>query len=242
MQQLDLPGVLQQSGMSLGTPSWIGDRPKPTTDVYRAIGEVSRAMAKYGIAKGDENKAQGFRFRGIDAVLNALSTPLVDAGLLVLPRIYDRVQTERPTKTGGVQYDVVLTMAFDLVSTKDGSCHTVMMVGEACDSGDKATSKAASMAYKYMAFQTFCIPVEGLDDADRDTPAPSAAKPPVAVVEAETDIPDAVEIFNQVNAATTKTELAALKVQVSAYSKHPRWLELKALYTARNDELKKAAA
>jgi len=37
------------------------------------------------------------------------------------------------------------------------------------DSGDKATNKAMSAAYKYMAFQTFAIPTEGDNDADAHT-------------------------------------------------------------------------
>lgn len=37
------------------------------------------------------------------------------------------------------------------------------------DSGDKATNKAMSAAYKYAAFQAFCIPTEGDNDADATT-------------------------------------------------------------------------
>jgi hypothetical protein len=43
------------------------------------------------------------------------------------------------------------------------------MFGEAMDSGDKATNKAMSAAYKYMAMQEFCIPTEGDNDADAAT-------------------------------------------------------------------------
>jgi hypothetical protein len=38
------------------------------------------------------------------------------------------------------------------------------------DSGDKATNKAMSAAFKYAAFQAFCIPTEGDNDADAHTP------------------------------------------------------------------------
>lgn len=37
------------------------------------------------------------------------------------------------------------------------------------DSGDKATNKAMSAAYKYAAMQAFCIPTEGDNDADATT-------------------------------------------------------------------------
>ena len=37
------------------------------------------------------------------------------------------------------------------------------------DSGDKATNKAMSAAYKYAAMQAFAIPTEGDNDADSTT-------------------------------------------------------------------------
>jgi hypothetical protein len=61
---------------------------------------------------------------------------------------------------------------FDFVAASDGSKHTVKTYGEAMDSGDKATNKAMSAAYKYAAFQAFCIPTEGDNDADATTPEP----------------------------------------------------------------------
>ena len=42
------------------------------------------------------------------------------------------------------------------------------------DSGDKATNKAMSIAFKYACFQVFCIPTEEMKDPDSDTPDPSA--------------------------------------------------------------------
>ena len=55
------------------------------------------------------------------------------------------------------------------MSAEDGSKTTARMIGEAMDSGDKATNKAMSAAYKYAAFQTFAIPTEGTPDADAET-------------------------------------------------------------------------
>jgi hypothetical protein len=68
-----------------------------------------------------------------------------------------------------VLFYVVAGMDFDLVSAVDGSSHTVHVIGEAMDSADKATNKAMSAAYKYMAMQVFCIPTEGDNDADATT-------------------------------------------------------------------------
>ncbi|WP_342753777.1 ERF family protein [Pantoea sp. MBD-2R] len=128
--------------------------------VYKAISMVAKDMAEQGISKDRRNAQQGFNFRGIDQVYNALAPALVRHGLLILPRITERIVTERTTQKGAVLFYVVVKAEFDFVSTEDGSKHTVTTYGEAMDSGDKATNKAMSIAYKYAAFQAFCIPTE----------------------------------------------------------------------------------
>ncbi|HGN1708136.1 TPA: ERF family protein [Providencia rettgeri] len=130
------------------------------SEVYKAISNVAKELAETGIKKGSKNQQQGFMFRGIDAVYNALAPALVKHGLLILPKIIDRTVTERTTQKGGVLIYVTVKAEFDFVSVTDGSKHTVMTYGEAMDSGDKATNKAMSIAYKYAAFQAFCIPTE----------------------------------------------------------------------------------
>ena len=145
--------------------------------VYQAIGKVSADMAATGIAKGRKNEQQGYKFRGIDEVFNALAPSLVRNGLVILPRMVGRTVTERTTQKGGVLFYVVVDAEFDFVATEDGSKHTIRTFGEAMDSGDKATNKAMSAAYKYAAFQAFCIPTEGDNDADATTHEVAAPKP-----------------------------------------------------------------
>jgi hypothetical protein len=70
---------------------------------------------------------------------------------------------------------VALEVAFDIVSAADGSSHTVEVWGEAIDAGDKATNKALTAAYKYAAFQVFCIPVAGHADPDLHSPSLAVA-------------------------------------------------------------------
>lgn len=147
--------------------------------VYKAISAVARDMAEVGISKDRENRQQGFAFRGIDQVYNALAPMLANHGLVILPRITERTVTERVTPKGAVLFYVVVKAEFDFVATEDGSKHTVVTYGEAMDSGDKATNKAMSIAYKYAAFQTFCIPTEqtAIDaDAEVHHVTPQAAE------------------------------------------------------------------
>lgn len=137
--------------------------------VYSAIAEVMAKLAKVGIGKNNKNAQQGYKFRGIDDVYNALAPFLAESRLLILPRVKSRTVTERETKSGGVLFYVVLDVEFDFVSALDGSKHTVQVVGEAMDSGDKASNKAMSAAYKYACMEAFCIPTEGDNDADATT-------------------------------------------------------------------------
>lgn len=136
--------------------------------VYSAIAAVAKAMSHDGITKARKNQQQGYNFRGIDDVLNALSSALTEAGLLILPRVTERKEVERQTKNGGALFYVTVHVDFDLVAVEDGSKHTVTTYGEAMDSADKATNKAMSAAYKYLALLTFCIPTEASPETDAD--------------------------------------------------------------------------
>jgi hypothetical protein len=145
--------------------------------VYAAIALVSAEIAQTGISKGRENKQQGYVFRGIDDVYNALAPILAKHKLVILPRVVSRQVVERVTQKGGVLFYVTCDVEFDFVSAEDGSIHVVKTVGEAMDSGDKATNKAMSAAYKYAAMQTFCIPTEGDHDSENQTHEVAAPKP-----------------------------------------------------------------
>jgi len=138
--------------------------------VYQAINAVQSELAKVGISKNSRNsQGAGYNFRGIDAVYNVLSSIMAEKGLCIIPRMLARACEERISKAGGALFYVTVEAEFDLVSAEDGSKHTARTFGEAMDSGDKATNKAMSAAYKYMAFQTFAIPTEGENDADHQT-------------------------------------------------------------------------
>lgn len=137
--------------------------------VYSAIAAVMSEMSQVGISKDRRNQQQGYDFRGIDDAYAALSPVLSRNKLLMLPRVTKREQVERTTSKGSAIFYTAVTVDFDLVSAEDGSKHTITTVGEAMDSADKSSNKAMSAAYKYAAFQAFCIPTEGDNDADAST-------------------------------------------------------------------------
>ena len=142
------------------------EKPK---NVYEAIVSCSADIAAIGISKDRKNAQQGYNFRGIDDVYNAMAPILAANGLVVLPRVLSRDVVERQTKSGGALFYTTVEVEYDFVSAGDGSKHTVKTYGEAMDSADKSTNKAMSAAYKYACMQAFCIPTEGDNDADGTT-------------------------------------------------------------------------
>jgi hypothetical protein len=154
-------------------------------EIYKAITLVALDLSREGIGKDRKNMQQGYSFRGIDDMYNALAPLLARAGLCILPRVLSRECVERTTTKGAVLFYVTVDVEFDFVAASDGSRHTVKVFGEAMDSADKATNKAMSAAYKYACMQAFCIPTEGDNDSDATThevkaaarPLPAAHKP-----------------------------------------------------------------
>lgn len=185
--------------------------------VYTAIAAVMDEISKAGISKDRKNDQQGYNFRGIDDVYNAMAPILAKNGLCILPVVKNREVVERTTARGSVLFYVTVHVDFTLVSSKDGSWHTISVVGEAMDSGDKATNKAMSAAYKYACMQAFCIPTEGDNDADKTTHTEIKPRKETVVRKAaekqETpfgpvDAPDATAIIGPDELATI-TKLAA---------------------------------
>ncbi len=143
--------------------------------IYKAI---PAAMADIGaIGKDSRNQQQGFMYRGIDAVMNALNPVLQKHGLFVVPEVLEQTREERQTSKGGNLLYSILRMKYTLCAD-DGSSVSAVVIGEGMDSGDKASNKAMSVAYKYAMFQLFSIPTEEMKDPDAETPPESTPKAP----------------------------------------------------------------
>ena len=137
--------------------------------VYRAINAITAALSTSGIPKSRVNPQDQYTYRSIDDVLGRLAPLLARHRLCVLPRVMRRESIDRAGDGNSVLISVHVLVAFDLVSARDGSRHTVGTSGEAVDVSDKATAKALSAAYKSAMLQTFCVPVSGTDEADADS-------------------------------------------------------------------------
>lgn len=151
----------------------------PVGEIFRLIPQVMRAVGAIG--KGRQNQAQNYRFRGIDDVYNAIHGPLADAGVFVVPQVMDVKRDERERmgrdgKPSGVMFYVTLTVKHTFYAP-DGSSIEATTVGEAMDTGDKASNKAMSAAMKYAIIEVFAIPTERDNDTENDSPEVTARRP-----------------------------------------------------------------
>ena len=140
-----------------------------TETIYQSIVNVSAGIGAIGKDQKADMGTYRYQFRGIDDVLDALHPVLIECGVTITPQVVDVLT---------ISDGVLLTIDY-LIANVYGDEVTATFVGEGRDKGDKAAQKAQSNAYKYMAFQTFCIPV-AVDDSDSDQYVrPVAETPPV---------------------------------------------------------------
>lgn len=134
-------------------------------NIYKAIPAIIAEIGAVG--KNSKNQAQGFMYRGIDAVMNAINPALVKFKVFVVPEIMEQTREERTNAKGTTLIYSVCKIRYHFIAD-DGSEVTAVVIGEGMDSGDKATNKAMSIAFKYACFQVFCIPTEEMVDPDAE--------------------------------------------------------------------------
>lgn len=192
--------------------------------VLAAMHAVAAELAAIGVAKGSRNKQQGFDYRGIDDIMNALAPLLAKHRLLIVPRFWERACEARRTKDGGNIYSVTVRAELHFTSVEDGSVVTAQTFGEGMDMADKATTKAMAIAYKYGVMESLCIPLEGTADPDAHGHEPTTREGQItrADVQALTD-----DIALRFREASELPELATLFTQAQAdvkrYALEQKW-------------------
>ena len=139
-------------------------------NIYESIAKIMEEVP--AITKSDKNTTQGFAYRGIDKVMNAMQPLLAKHKVFIVPECLERNREEKTTSKGGNLIYSILKMKYRFYA-EDGSFVETITVGEGMDSGDKSSNKAMAIAMKYAMFQVFCIPTEADDDPDKSTPEPS---------------------------------------------------------------------
>lgn len=119
-----------------------------------------------GLAKRERNTTgTGFNFRGIDAVMNAVGPALRTHGGFIVPAV-DSVTYDTATTAKGSLMNIARVTVTYAVHGQTGDPILGAVSAEAFDSGDKATAKAMSVAYRTFLLQLLCLPT---DEPDPDT-------------------------------------------------------------------------
>ena len=142
-------------------------------NIYHSITKIMEEVPSIG--KTQRNKTQGFMYRGIDDVMNALQPLLAKNKVFIVPEILEQTREERTTSKGGNLIYSICKIKYKFYA-EDGSSVEAITIGEGMDSGDKATNKAMAIAMKYALFQVFCIPTDEMKDPDSETPEQSTKK------------------------------------------------------------------
>lgn len=142
-------------------------------NIYQSITKIMEEVPSIG--KTQKNKTQGFMYRGIDDVMNALQPLLAKNKVFIVPEILEQMREERTTSKGGNLIYSICKIKYKFYA-EDGSSVEAITIGEGMDSGDKATNKAMAIAMKYALFQVFCIPTDEMKDPDSETPEQSTKK------------------------------------------------------------------
>ena len=114
------------------------------------------------VRKGDRNEQQRFMFRGIDAVMNAVGPAMRKHGIYCAP-VRIEPQWRDTQTTGGKAARECLVVVTYRVTGPAGDYFEGAAPGESLDSGDKATPKAMSVAYRTFLLQALTIPTDEPD-------------------------------------------------------------------------------
>lgn len=154
-----------------------------TNKIQAALVNAMRDIAKTGIAKTSRADLGGAKvnYRGIEAAMNEMSVILIRHGISVTPAYSDLQIIERakgdPKDAKATRF-ATIKGAFTF-SADDNSNVVCTVYGEAMDSGDKAVTKAQSVAFRTALFQQFVVPTMAMDpeaDGDGETIPEAALK------------------------------------------------------------------
>jgi len=126
-----------------------------------------KEIAEQGIAKDKSASLGGaaVKYRGIEAAMNKMCVILIHNGISVTPEYSDLTINERakgdPTEAKATRF-ATIKGRFRFAAS-DGSSVDCVTYGEAMDSGDKAVTKAQSVAFRTALFQQFVVPTMAMD-------------------------------------------------------------------------------
>ena len=158
-----------------------------TPNIYAALSAAMEDVQAVG--KGGRNTQQGYNFRGVDQVVNAVGPIFRKHRIIPVPHHCVAQHRDVRTSNDKPSREVTVSATYRFYGPA-GDYVEALVPGESMDSGDKGTPKAMSVAYRIVLLQLLCIPT---DDPDPDQESFERAAPVDPVVEARVAVKDAWE-------------------------------------------------
>jgi ERF superfamily len=207
---------------------------QPLAELTVQVGSIHERMAAIlaelpAIGKDTRNEQQQFMYRSHDDVLNALNPLLAKYGVYVVPEVLERIPDRRETARGSVMYEVNLLVRYSFIAS-DGSWIAGSAWGEGTDSGDKATNKAMTMAFKNVLAQSFAVSTQEAQayDADGTSPEETVAAGTAARVQARADLEAEQRAAEAERSAKRRDRIGELagRLDVQTEAEPGTWLKL----------------
>lgn len=131
-----------------------------TTDKPTVVEALLAVMEDVqAVGKGDFNQQQKYKFRGIDAVVNAVGPAFRKHGVIAVPAKSEARYRDVQTSTGKPSRECTVSVTYRFYGPA-GDFIEAEVPGESMDFGDKGAPKAMSVAYRIALLQALCIPTD----------------------------------------------------------------------------------
>lgn len=129
--------------------------------IHEALAKAKAAVGN--VSKAQRNAQQGFNFRGVDDVVNAVAGPLNDNGVIVTPWVDSYVsETVEVGRNKTLMAHIMGEVVYTFTGPR-GDEVKAKVLAEAMDSGDKCTPKFMSVAYRIALLQVLNLPTDSPD-------------------------------------------------------------------------------
>lgn len=157
-------------------------------NIYESIAAIQADVDFIGKDKQTTGQTS-YKYRGVDQVLNTLHPLFAKHKVFAVPEVLEVLNREwKTTKTGNSVVYQTAKVKYTFYA-EDGSSVSATVLGEAMDSGDKASNKCMSVAFKYACFQILSIPTEETA-ADPDDETEAFAKPATQAAQKKEPVPE----------------------------------------------------
>ncbi len=136
-----------------------------TPNIYAALSAAMEEVQAVG--KDGRNTQQGYDFRGVDQVVNAVGPIFRKHRIIPVPHHCVAQYRDVRTSNDKPSREVTVSATYRFYGPA-GDYIEALVPGESMDSGDKGTPKAMSVAYRIALLQLLCIPTND-PDPDQDS-------------------------------------------------------------------------